>query len=83
MKKEIIVSISILLLILVLAGFVFFKGDITKKSVERDSNPELDKYRSEEIPEECKLPKYEKDIESWKEHLSHHQNTLYCLNYFN
>lgn len=47
------------------------------------SSEELDKYRSEEIPEECRLPEYEDDLNSWKEHLSHHENTLYCLDYYN
>lgn len=47
------------------------------------SSEELDKYRSENIPEECRLPEYEDDLDWWKQHLSHHQNTLYCLDYYN
>lgn len=33
------------------------------------------------MPEECKKPEGQ-DLESWKEHLGHHQNTLYCLDYY-
>ena len=43
---------------------------------------DINKYNSEEIPEECRMPEYENNLEEWKEHLSHHQNTLYCLNYY-
>ena len=46
------------------------------------SSEDLDKYRSEEIPEACRLPEDRDDIESWKQHLGHHQNTLYCLEYY-
>ncbi len=45
-------------------------------------NADLNKYRSENIPEECRIPNYENDVQAWKEHLSHHQNTLYCLDYY-
>ena len=47
-----------------------------------NGNVDLSKYRSESIPEDCRLPGYESDVEAWKEHLSHHQNTLYCLDYY-
>lgn len=43
---------------------------------------ELAKYRSEEIPEECQLPSYDNDVNKWKEHLGHHENTWYCLDYY-
>ena len=56
------------------------KGENAVK--ETNSNVDLSKYRSEDIPEECRMPEYEKNLEEWKEPLSHHQNTLYCLNYY-
>ncbi len=46
------------------------------------SSEELAKYRSEDIPADCRLPDYENDLDSWKEHLGHHENTLYCLDYY-
>ena len=33
------------------------------------------------IPEECRKPEGQ-DLQAWKEHLGHHQNTLYCLEYY-
>ena len=50
--------------------------------VKENVNPELEQYKEGSIPEECRLPDYEDDVESWKEHLSHHENTLYCLDYY-
>ncbi len=60
------------------AGYLKISG----KSVVEVKNPELEKYRAENIPEDCRLPEYETNVKSWKEHLSHHQNTLYCLKYY-
>lgn len=37
---------------------------------------------SEDVPEECRLPTGQ-DLNSWKEHLGHHEETQYCLKYFN
>lgn len=44
---------------------------------------ELQKYRLDSIPEECRLPEGNDNVQSWTEHLSHHENTLYCLDYYN
>jgi len=82
MKNKVLIFIGVgvfalLLAVGLLAGF----GKINKKTLGENNN-ELDKYRSNEIPEECRVPEYEKNIESWKQHLSHHENTLYCLEYY-
>ena len=53
-----------------------------EQPVSLSNSEELTKYRSEDIPEDCRLPEYENSVESWKEHLSHHKETLYCLDYF-
>lgn len=47
------------------------------------SSEDLSKYRSEDIPSDCRLPNYENNVNKWKEHLGHHENTLYCLDYYN
>ncbi len=47
------------------------------------SSEELAKYRSEDIPEDCRLADYDNDVKKWAEHLSHHENTRYCLEYYN
>jgi len=83
MKDKTLIYIIIALLILLLA-VVIIKFDIFKDSTSSatNNNPELEKYRSTDIPEECRLPDYESDLEWWKQHLSHHQNTVYCLDYY-
>jgi len=81
-KKDFLyLVIAIVVLLVVIGLFVSF---ITKSSkIEKVTNtPDLSQYRSNDIPEDCRLPKYENNIKSWKEHLSHHQPTLYCLDYF-
>lgn len=97
MGNKTLAYIGLGVILLLLVG-TFAMGGITRK-VTSDTNDmtghhsegqplsssseELDKYRSEKIPEECRLPEYEDDLNSWKEHLSHHENTLYCLDYYN
>lgn len=85
MENKILVYIGIGLLVLTLIGSLSFGlGKISGNTIKEKTtnNIDLSEYRSEEIPEECKLPEYENSIEEWKEHLSHHQNTLYCLDYY-
>ncbi len=57
--------------------------EVNANDVKKNVNPELEQYRGDSIPEECRLPAGKNDLESWKEHLSHHENTLYCLDYYN
>ena len=86
MKNKILI-IGIIVFILLLIGSFFISlrnfnitGNIIK---ENDvNNIGLEKYRSQDIPEDCRLPGYENDIDWWKQHLSHHKETLYCLDYF-
>ena len=79
MDKRIIGIIFGVLVILSFLVFIILKDNPGIGNSVEDSNAELEKYRSPEIPEECRLPDYENDLDYWKEHLSHHQNTLYCL----
>ncbi|GEM_PF-5500251 len=78
----------ILLVVFLLSLFSIFPGKKAMDSslIERDSaperNPELDKYRSSEIPEECRLPEDQNDPIKWREHLSHHESTWHCLDYY-
>lgn len=83
--KKIFIYAGIVLLLLVLVGGTFIKytgSSISDKDNQKQSSPELDKYRSEDIPEECRLPGYEENLDWWKQHLSHHSQTLYCLDYY-
>jgi hypothetical protein len=75
------IVIAVVLLLLVGSVIVGF-GFTTSKEVVIEEDLDLDQYRGEGIPIDCRLPTYESRIESWKEHLSHHENTLYCLDYF-
>ncbi len=86
MKKNIWIYPGIILFILLIIGiFLISSGLLSNKSNSNENNQQIDadleKYRSESIPEECRLPAGQ-DLQSWKEHLSHHQNTLYCLDYY-
>ncbi len=67
-------------LILLIAGIFVYRYKLTGNAI--NDNAELEKYRSESIPEQCRLPEYEDDLNWWKQHLSHHTNTLYCLEYY-
>lgn len=80
MKKDKFIYIGIIAILILVAviGLKFSKGD----SVDNKKVGNLEKYRSEDIPEECRISDYEDDVESWKQHLSHHQETLYCLDYY-
>jgi len=80
MNKKILAFSLVAVLLLAFAGRLFvFNGDAT---AEVKKNPELDKYRSEDIPEACRLPVYEDNLDWWKQHLSHHQQTWDCLKYY-
>ena len=73
------VGVVVLLLIgIVVVGFGFFSSE--DEVVVEDLD--LGRYRGEGIPVDCRLPVYENSVESWKEHLSHHEDTHYCLEYF-
>ena len=45
-------------------------------------NSEYAQYQSNSIPEVCRMPEYEGDARLWKEHLSHHEQTSHCLEYY-
>lgn len=79
MENKFLIFGAIILVLLLTLG-VFVKFNSNGNSVKQDSN--LEKYRSEKIPQECRLPEYDNDLNGWKEHLGHHQNTLYCLDYY-
>lgn len=82
MDKKIIgyIGLSIFLLILVI-GVIIKPGNdrVIDQNKNNLPNPELEKYRSLDIPEACRLPEYEDNLDWWKEHLSHHKPTWYCL----
>ena len=86
MENKIWVYIGLAISVLLLIGSIVLSSGILNRNTAKNSgskqiNSELEKYRSEDIPEECRLPDGQ-DIQSWKEHLGHHQNTLYCLDYY-
>jgi len=43
---------------------------------------DLSKYRSEDIPVDCRLPDYSNDVVGWAEHMGHHAETQFCLEYY-
>jgi len=75
------------IILLLLVGFVVFSlgilnGNASKNFKSEQTNSKLEEYRSENIPVDCRLPEYESDLEKWEQHLSHHQQTWYCLDYY-
>lgn len=69
-----------------ITGFGISGGAVSDKSADsmaghhEDSTSELSGSYSD-IPEKCRPPAGQ-DINSWKEHLGHHQETKECLRYF-
>jgi len=87
MENKTLISIGAGIVFLFLIGLAILNsgilGDNSLKNFKQDSiNLELEKYRVQEIPEDCRLPVYESDVEWWKQHLSHHKQTWYCLEYY-
>ncbi len=77
-NKKLYLGIAVLV-ILLLVGLSVYK--LTGNATSGNSDANLDKYSSSSIPQECRLPEGQ-DLEGWKEHLGHHSNTLYCLDYY-
>ncbi len=80
MRKIWMFVIVILLILLVIASVVKISGNSVVNS-NGNSGTNLDKYSSNSIPAECRLPEGQ-DLQGWKEHLGHHENTKYCLEYY-
>ncbi len=74
-NKSLIFGVVFLIVLLTIAVVVKLNTN------GQTANGDLSKYNSEKIPQECRLPQGE-NLQSWKEHLGHHQNTLYCLDYY-
>ncbi len=71
--------------LLLIGSFVVGSGVLNRDTIKSSGgkgNSELERYRSEDIPEDCRLPEYESDVDWWKQHLSHHEATYYCLDYY-
>jgi len=82
-NKKTLDYIAIGVVVLLLVGSVAFGLSFSSSEDDVVSDDlDLEKYRGDGIPLDCRLPVYESRIESWKEHLTHHENTLYCLEYF-
>ncbi|MBU0957570.1 MAG: hypothetical protein KKF56_02035 [Nanoarchaeota archaeon] len=84
MNKKIIlwIVVGIVLVLVISTNLGLFRSSSINGNVVNNGNSDLDKYRSDDIPVDCRLPQYENSVESWKEHLGHHENTLYCLDYY-
>ena len=75
-KKLAIIVIVLLLLSGTFAGF--FIGH----SKSNQDSPSNSQPQYQNMPEKCRLP-VGQDVNSWKEHLGHHEDTKDCLKYFN
>ena len=85
MKTKIIITVGIAIILMGIFTGIILEGlsPSEKSNIDLEEiSGEVVKYRDSGIPEECKLPEYENSVENWKEHLSHHKNTWYCLEEF-
>jgi hypothetical protein len=82
-KKKVLDYVAIGIIVLLVVGSILLVFSLSSEgNVVAEKDLDLGQYRSEDIPADCRLPVYENRIESWKEHLSHHEATHYCLEYF-
>ena len=79
MDKETIIIIAVI--ILVIAAVLYTTGIISINLGKKAGNSVNSGGNYENIPQECQPPAGQ-DINAWKEHLGHHENTKYCLEYF-
>lgn len=83
MRNKILAYVGIGFFVLILIGSLFVGLGMNGNSVKDvGSDVDFEKYRSEEIPVDCRLPDYDDNVEKWVEHLGHHENTWYCLDYY-
>ncbi len=83
-NKILVIGITAFVLLIIGSFLISLRGGVTGNIVKESNidETELEKYRSEDIPEDCRLPEYESNLEWWKQHLSHHKQTWYCLDYY-
>ena len=75
-KKIAVMGILLLLLAGAFGMFLLKSSQNNTESVATQSDSV-----SGDIPEKCRLPAGQ-DVNSWKEHLSHHSDLKECLKYF-
>ena len=99
MEKKIIIYFTVGILLLMLIGEfaigsvneVVINKEAEDMSDRNSGNKQLisyegedlTKYRSTDIPSNCRLPEYDENVDKWVEHLGHHQETQECLKYYN
>ena len=78
-KNKLIVYIGIAVFVLLLLGSILATSGFFNKSQSSASTGQTS-FKSN-TPKECQPPEGQ-DTASWKEHLGHHDNTKYCLDYY-
>ena len=78
MDKKTIIIIAVI--VLVLLATLYATGILSINLGNKSGNVNTG-GSSGNMPEECKVPAGQ-DLNSWKEHLGHHENTKYCLDYY-
>lgn len=75
MDEKNLIVIGIAIFILLAVGVAFLGSSQSNESAS------VKNYNFEKMPEECHPPSGQ-DVNSWIEHLGHHQETQYCLEYY-
>lgn len=77
MDKETIIITAVIILVII--AVLYTTGIISINIGKTGNSVAAGSYGN--MPEECKAPAGQ-DINAWKEHLGHHENTKYCLDYY-
>ena len=75
-----VISTALLVLLMTSFGFAHLGSVSSINNIIEDDSASQSSTSS--IPEKSRLPAVQ-DLNSWKEHLGHHQETKDCLKYFN
>ena len=75
-----VISTALLVLLMTSFGFAHLGSVSSINNIIEDDS--ASQSSSSSNPEKCRLPAGQ-DLNSWKEHLGHHQETKDCLKYFN
>ena len=79
MDKE---TIIIIIVVIIVIFAVLYTTGIISINIGKTGNSVAGRSTNGNMPQECQAPAGQ-DINAWKEHLGHHENTKYCLEYYN
>jgi len=83
MKRRTLDYIAIGIFAVLIVGSLLINFNVSKSAVGKlPENDALVWYKSDDLPEDCRMPEYEDNIEEWKKNLRYNKETWHCLKYF-